>query len=75
MVQTMKRWIDEDIENIPRLSEMTKRLGYSYFYATKKFHEIEGISFREYTASRKIQQAAADLYSRTGITMHITQRM
>ena len=62
IIQIMKGWIDEDIENIPRLSEMTARLGYSYFYAAKKFHEIEGISFREYIANRRINQAAADLY-------------
>ena len=63
MIQTMKRWIDAHIEENPPLSEIAERLGYSYFYSTKKFHEIEGISFREYMSNRKIRMAAADLYT------------
>lgn len=62
MIQIMKNWINENIEDIPSLSKMAERLGYSYFYATKKFHEIEGISFREYIAKCKIRKAAIDIY-------------
>ena len=62
MIQIMKNWIDENIEDIPPLSNIAERLGYSYFYATKKFHEIEGVSFREYISNRKILKAASDLY-------------
>ena|GEM_PF-6767142 len=59
MIQMMKHWIDKDIENIPSLSEFAERLGYSYFYATKKFHEVEGITFREYIVSRNLQRFLA----------------
>jgi len=65
MIQIMKIWIDENMEEIPPLSKMAERLGYSYFYTTKKFHEIEGLSLREYIANRKIRQAAVDLYTTT----------
>ena len=63
MIQMMKQWIDRDIENIPPLSELAERLGYSVFYVSKKFHEIEGISLREYIAVRKICRAANRLYT------------
>ena len=62
MIQMIKSWINENIEENPPLSEMAERLGYSYFYATKKFREVEGISFREYISNCKIQKAAVDLY-------------
>ena len=65
MIQIMKGWIDENIEDIPPLSKMAEHLGYSYFYTTRKFHEIEGLSLREYIANRKIRQAAVDLYTTT----------
>lgn len=74
MIQIMKSWIDENIEDIPPLSEMAERLGYSYLYATKKFHEIEGISFREYIAIRKLRNAASDLYMTTEKTIDIAIR-
>lgn len=68
MIKIMKDWIDENIKNIEdiqSLTQMAERLGYSRFYVTKKFHEIEGVSFREYVSSRKIQKAADDLYMTT----------
>ena len=65
MIQKMKQWIDDDIENIPQLSELAGRLGYSVFYVSKKFHEIEGISLREYIANRRVFQAANKLYTST----------
>ena len=65
MIQKVKRWVDENIEGKLSLSEIAGRLGYSYFYTTKKFHEIEGVSFREYLSRRKIQNAAVDLYTTT----------
>ena len=70
----MKNWADENIENIPPLSDIAERLGYSYFYATRKFHKIEGVSFREYIVNRKIQQAAIDLYTTAERTIDIAVR-
>jgi len=65
IVQMMKNWIDEsledDTENTRVLAQMTERLGYSYSYASKKFHEIEGTPFREYISNRRAEQAAANL--------------
>jgi len=74
IVQIMKNLIDENIEDAPPMSDLAERLGYSYFYATKKFHEIEGISFREYVLTRKIQKAAIDLYTTPERTIDIAIR-
>ena len=74
LVQIMKRWIEEDIEDIPPLPALSERLGYSQFYATRKFHEIEGVSFREYVTGRKIMRAAADLYLTTERTIDIAMK-
>lgn len=63
MIQKIKKWVDENIEDSPSLSDMAKKLGYSYYYATKKFHEIEGIPFREYILKCKIQKSAGILYT------------
>jgi AraC-like DNA-binding protein len=70
----MKRWIDEDMEEVPPLSQMADQLGYSYFYVAKKFHEIEGVSLRAYIANRKIQMAAVDLYTTQQRTIDIAVR-
>jgi len=74
MIQMMKSLIDENIEDIPPLSKMAEHLGYSYFYTTKKFHEIEGLSLREYITNRKIRYAANDLYKTTEKMLDIAIR-
>ncbi len=63
IIQRMKGLIEENIEEVPRLSDIAKKIGYSSFYLTKKFHEIEGISYREYVLIRRIQHAALNLYT------------
>ena len=63
IVQMMKTWVDNNIFDLPPLHEISEFLGYSYCYATKKFHQIEGISFQEYVTFHKLQQAALDLYT------------
>ncbi|MDR1704149.1 MAG: AraC family transcriptional regulator [Clostridiales bacterium] len=74
MIRLLKCWIDEDIENIPPLSELAGRLGYSVFYVSKKFHEAEGISLREYITGRKLCQAADKLYTTTERIIDIAVR-
>jgi len=71
VIEMMKNLIDENISENPSLSEISKHFGYSYFYASKKFREIEGISFREYLQIRKIVAAASELYSTTERTVDI----
>ncbi|MDD4797691.1 MAG: helix-turn-helix domain-containing protein [Eubacteriales bacterium] len=74
IVQIMKRWIDESIEEPPTLAQMARNLGYSYCYAAKKFHEVEGISFREYVSGRKMRRAADDLYRTSERVMDVAIR-
>ncbi len=62
LIQQIKVSINKEVEEIPSLSDFAKQLGYSYFYLAKKFHQVEGISFREYTLNQKIHRAASDIY-------------
>ena len=49
--------MEEDI-SLSRLSDYS---GYSPFYLSRKFHELEGISLKEYLLISKIQHAARQL--------------
>lgn len=63
IIDKIKALIDENIECIPSLSEISKQLGYSKFHLTRKFHEIVGISYREYITTRKMKFASLDIYN------------
>lgn len=43
------------------LSVLSKRLGYSEFYTTRKFKEISGVQFREYLWRRKLAFALKEI--------------
>ncbi|MDD4296294.1 MAG: AraC family transcriptional regulator [Ruminiclostridium sp.] len=60
-VQKIKSWIDRNIEENISLSQLSSFSGYSPYYVSKKFHELEGISLREYILILKIQHSAIQL--------------
>lgn len=43
------------------LRSLSRRLGYSEFYVTRKFKEISGLSFRDYLRRRKLAFALVDV--------------
>lgn len=57
-IQKIKTWIDKHIEEDISLQQLADFCGYSPYYLSKKFHEVEGISLKEYVLVSKIQQAA-----------------
>lgn len=61
LTEIIKALIDENIEQGITLSQISEHCGYSPHYLSKKFHEIEGISLKEYILISKIQHSAAAL--------------
>lgn len=64
-IQTIVDEIDRCIKNYNdealTLRFLSKRLGYSEFYTTRKFKEISGISFRDYLRLRKLAFALKEV--------------
>lgn len=60
-IQKIKSWIDSNMEEDISLSRLSDYSGYSPFYLSRKFHELEGISLKEYLLISKIQHAARQL--------------
>ena len=65
MIQLVVDEIDECIRNHDdealTLGELSKKLGYSEFYTTRKFGEISGMSLREYIQKRKLAFALKEV--------------
>ena len=62
MTHLIKEWIEENPAEVPPLSQMAARLGYSCDYTARMFRRTEGIPLRQYVANRRLARAAADLY-------------
>lgn len=60
-IQRIKAWIDKNVEGNISLAEISDYCGYSPHYLSKKFHELEGITLKEYMLVLKIQHCARQL--------------
>lgn len=60
-VQHMIDWIEENILENPSLLDLSKAMGYSPYYCSTRFHEITGMTFRNYLAGRRLARAALDI--------------
>ncbi len=64
-IQTIVDNIDESIkrkeDELLTLSFLSKNLGYSEFYTTRKFKDLSGVSFREYLHLRKLAFALIEV--------------
>jgi len=60
-IENMINWVETNLKDEPTLDKMSDYVGYSSFYCSAKFHEVVGISFKEYVMRRKLTQAAIDL--------------
>lgn len=64
--ESMINWIEDNIMDNPKLSEMSEYVGYSSFYCSSKFKENFGITFKKYVARRRVSLAAVEIIN-TGI--------
>ncbi|MBQ3969775.1 MAG: helix-turn-helix transcriptional regulator [Clostridia bacterium] len=60
-VEKMIKWVEDNIDDNPTLEKMAHHVGYSEFYCSSKFHEITGVTFKEYVLKRKLSLAAVSL--------------
>lgn len=60
-IECMVNWVEGNLTDNPSLDDMSKHVGYSSFYCSAKFHEVVGISFKEYVIKRKLSLAALEL--------------
>lgn len=60
-IENMIDWVETNLNDEPTLDKMSGYVGYSSFYCSAKFHEVVGISFKEYVVRRKLTKAALDL--------------
>lgn len=60
-IENMVNWVEGNLVYNPTLEQMSDYVGYSSFYCSSKFHEIVGISFKEYVLRRKLTMAAIEL--------------
>lgn len=57
-IQKIIDWLEENLTENPSLFEMSKQVGYSPYYCSKRFHEITGMTIKEYIAGRRLAKAA-----------------
>jgi AraC-like DNA-binding protein len=60
-IENMIDWVEINLIDDPSLDKMSDYVGYSSFYCSTKFHEVVGVSFKEYIMRRKLTLAAIDL--------------
>ncbi|MGB8453206.1 MAG: AraC family transcriptional regulator [Anaerocolumna sp.] len=60
-IETMINWVEDNIEETPTLDAMARYVGYSSYYCSAKFHEVVGMSFKEYVQHRKLALAVREL--------------
>jgi AraC-like DNA-binding protein len=60
-IENMVDWIENNLIANPTLEKMSDYVGYSSFYCSTKFHEVVGISFKEYVMKRKLTLASTEL--------------
>lgn len=60
-VMNMVDWVKINLTDNPSLEGMSEHVGYSAFYCSAKFHEMIGLSFKEYVFQRKMVLAGAEL--------------
>lgn len=60
-IQKMIYYIEDNLTEKPTLLDMSKKLGYSPYYCSTQFHEIVGMSLKNYISGRRLAKAAMAL--------------
>jgi AraC-like DNA-binding protein len=60
-IQEMVDWIEENIEEEPTLIKMSNVISYSPCYCSYLFHQVTGMTLKQYISGRKLYYAAIDL--------------
>lgn len=60
-IETMAKWVENNVANNPTLMEMSSHVGYSPYYCSTKFREHTGRTYRQFLAQCRLKAAARDL--------------
>lgn len=60
-VQEIIDWVERHLKDSPTLVGIARQVGYSPFYCSKMFHEVSGMTLREYIAARRLAIVAEEL--------------
>ncbi len=57
-METMVKWVDNNVLENPTLESMSSFVGYSPYYCSIKFREYTGLTYKQYLAKCKLNAAA-----------------
>lgn len=60
-IESMAKWVENNITESPTLKKMSLHVGYSPFYCSAKFHEHMGMTYKQFLAECRVRAAADDL--------------
>ena len=60
-IQRMIDWIEEHLTENPTLLQMSEEIGYSPYYVSTRFHEIVGMTVKNYVAGRRLAKATLEI--------------
>jgi len=56
-MESMVKWVDNNIMENPTLQSMSSHVGYSSYYCSSKFREYTGITYKQYVAKCRLEAA------------------
>ena len=56
-MESMVKWVDNNVMENPTLESMSSHVGYSPYYCSSKFREHVGITYKQYVAKCRLQAA------------------
>ena len=54
-MESMVKWVDNNIMENPTLESMSSHVGYSSYYCSSKFREYTGITYKQYVAKCRLE--------------------
>lgn len=61
VVQCMIEWIEEHLDQNPILSKLSREVGYSPWYCSVMFHDVTGMTLKNYVAGRRLSLATVEI--------------
>lgn len=60
-IEKMVDWVEDNITGDPSLAKMSAYVGYSPYYCSTKFHEVIGITFKQFVFKSRLNHAAYEI--------------
>lgn len=61
VVQCMIEWIEEHLDQTQILSKLSREVGYSPWYCSVMFHDVTGMTLKNYVAGRRLSLATVEI--------------